>query len=564
MTINTEFEKNPSVFECGFQSVITVHGATFVPSVSDDGILSWTNDQKLPNPAPVKLKDEYCVTPQMFGAVADGVADDTDAVRAARDAAIAEKKALFFPAGTYLIHGTIELWNDCEIFGEGSRSVIRKMPAYTEILKPRGTTGGFAAGQNTFAVADGKRYTVGHDIYMGINYESMEGMCGRIVSINGNNVTVSAYPKFPTLGEGLDHGVPAQMVAAWNYATHEVVFSTSFPVFCSHRRKADGSWNVLRNINIHDLTIDGNRQTNEARPYSLSAIHFDSLDTVTTNDSKITMEPNENIRLENLNLHNSPSDGISIQSGKNIWITNCITANCGYNGVQFGVGTEIVSVVGCKLNADYCGYFDCAGVSSVSFSNNHFENCLTGIGGLDKRTRGLTVTGNIFRGCGVGIQAGATKNTDAMIAQDPSGTLYAGIPTTGITICNNTFYGNNLTGVGISFTQGHAFTVSGNTFRDLAVAMEMGETSHVYVSGNLIQDCMTVLKMGTGDATKTTNSAFIGNMIRAVKAGTSASVVIAYAENMLVRENIASGANAAVSADATAVDVSVVSNLVVA
>lgn len=31
-------------------------GATFVPSVSDDGVISWTNDKDLPNPEPVNIK----------------------------------------------------------------------------------------------------------------------------------------------------------------------------------------------------------------------------------------------------------------------------------------------------------------------------------------------------------------------------------------------------------------------------------------------------------------------------------------------------------------------------
>lgn len=33
-------------------------GATFTPSVSEDGVISWTNDRELPNPAPVNIKGE--------------------------------------------------------------------------------------------------------------------------------------------------------------------------------------------------------------------------------------------------------------------------------------------------------------------------------------------------------------------------------------------------------------------------------------------------------------------------------------------------------------------------
>lgn len=38
-------------------------GATFTPSVSEDGVISWTNDRELPNPAPVNIKGENGITP---------------------------------------------------------------------------------------------------------------------------------------------------------------------------------------------------------------------------------------------------------------------------------------------------------------------------------------------------------------------------------------------------------------------------------------------------------------------------------------------------------------------
>lgn len=43
----------------------------------------------------------FYVTPQQFGAVGDGVADDTAAIRAAADEASKTGKTLFFPVGTY-------------------------------------------------------------------------------------------------------------------------------------------------------------------------------------------------------------------------------------------------------------------------------------------------------------------------------------------------------------------------------------------------------------------------------------------------------------------------------
>lgn len=65
-----------------------------------------------------------------FGAVGDGVADDTAAIQAAIDAT----NCLFFPAGTYNISGpatntttAVALKGNLEIFGEGANTVIRQL-----------------------------------------------------------------------------------------------------------------------------------------------------------------------------------------------------------------------------------------------------------------------------------------------------------------------------------------------------------------------------------------------------------------------------------------------------
>lgn len=59
-------------------------GATFIPSVSADGVISWTNDKGLPNPEPVNIKGvngktpEYGVdygTPEQISEIAQSAAD---------------------------------------------------------------------------------------------------------------------------------------------------------------------------------------------------------------------------------------------------------------------------------------------------------------------------------------------------------------------------------------------------------------------------------------------------------------------------------------------------------
>ena len=58
MNINVTFEQNDMAFQPEFDAVIPVGGESvvFVPDVSEDGVLSWTNNGDLPNPEPVNIK----------------------------------------------------------------------------------------------------------------------------------------------------------------------------------------------------------------------------------------------------------------------------------------------------------------------------------------------------------------------------------------------------------------------------------------------------------------------------------------------------------------------------
>lgn len=59
----TNFSDNSKTYKAKVEDYVVVHngqngqnGATFIPDVSDDGVLSWSNDQGLPNPDPVNIK----------------------------------------------------------------------------------------------------------------------------------------------------------------------------------------------------------------------------------------------------------------------------------------------------------------------------------------------------------------------------------------------------------------------------------------------------------------------------------------------------------------------------
>ena len=68
-----------------------------------------------------ELRDHISV--KQFGAKGDGITDDTSAILAARTAAAG--KALYIPAGTYLISQEISLDNSTTVYGDGDGSLIK-------------------------------------------------------------------------------------------------------------------------------------------------------------------------------------------------------------------------------------------------------------------------------------------------------------------------------------------------------------------------------------------------------------------------------------------------------
>lgn len=62
MKLDLQFSESGGQFSANFGETSVIHdgqnGATFIPSVSTEGVISWTNDRDLPNPEPVNIKGE--------------------------------------------------------------------------------------------------------------------------------------------------------------------------------------------------------------------------------------------------------------------------------------------------------------------------------------------------------------------------------------------------------------------------------------------------------------------------------------------------------------------------
>ena len=103
-------------------------------------------------PGPMTLPDGFMKSVKDYGAMGDGVTDDTAALQAALSdgrsntttSYYGSPKGLFFPAGTYLIHDTL-VWNGCCVTLQGAGSS-------TSIIRLAPSAGGFGAASSPKAM----------------------------------------------------------------------------------------------------------------------------------------------------------------------------------------------------------------------------------------------------------------------------------------------------------------------------------------------------------------------------------------------------------------------------
>jgi len=134
-----------------------------------------------------------------FGAVGDGVANDTVAIQAAIDAN--PSKRIYLPSGNYLV-SIIEI-NNCKLFGDGDSTVITQTGSELYVIKSTGSKGSNSnlsanadTGANTCTVVDGSGFSDGDwvlitdsDAYSTASTTYRGGELIEIDSVAGNVIT---------------------------------------------------------------------------------------------------------------------------------------------------------------------------------------------------------------------------------------------------------------------------------------------------------------------------------------------------------------------------------------
>lgn len=319
-----------------------------------------------------------------YGAVGDGVTDDTPALEALFADAARLNKAAYIPAGTYMIRRPLTLKSGMEIYGDGNNSVIKKFPAAWHKLTDAIDTGVYNNDEDhtiTLKVDGVSGYHVGDHCFISYssnpfqpaNTRARYCSYGEIAEINETPIVengVEKYEvKFKSAYDSEKHGV------VYNHPVGAVL-STSFPVLRSWSFKDE-----CINVFIHDICIDGNRQTDgptyngvtyEPMEWANGCIHFDAYGTNKVNGIPYDKHSYNHVILR-CKIINSSYDGISDQGEGNLIVKDCVIENGAMHGVHMGTVFSGAIITGNQMTGvgvRGAGVFFCQDVTDVIIKDN--------------------------------------------------------------------------------------------------------------------------------------------------------------------------------------------------
>lgn len=269
----------------------------------------------------VQQRVQHYITPQMYGAMGNGITDDTEGIQKAIDSLDENVRILHFPSGTYLVSEDIILKSGIVLRGDGVDSVIQR-------------TGTDADRYNVLKLENGGRVTIENLFIKGdrsYGHEGTSGEWGMCIGLYGcSDVRINNC----TLTEGWGDGV---YVGA----------------------SEDGG---CYNISIDGCVIDSNRRN------GVSVIECDGFRMV---HSKLLNSDGT-----------APKAGIDFEpNSADQMVKNCLVADCYFSGNLIDVcvydrNAADVTVQNCKFNSRYGVQYDSVILGSPAVGAVNFCNCV--------------------------------------------------------------------------------------------------------------------------------------------------------------------------------------------
>jgi polygalacturonase len=345
-------------------------------NISDLGAFTPSGAGGVQRPVEDKLRDVVSV--KDFGAVGDGVANDTAAIQAALDAS----SRVYLPAGTYLVY-TLFLNSNQYFFGDGSVSTLKRFdnsvgnsatPANSMYIL---ATHAFSGG--TSNPADNKR-----NIYVGnMKLDGRGSEVGFGYQAFSHNMTINATSDmvlenvtfYDFRGDGCYVG--SGTTGGIERHNQNLTFRG-----CTFKNPTKNNRNGLSVIDCDDILVD--------------SCLFDTIGNTSLSSSVggIDFEPNantaiyRNVKIVNCTfreINSTNTSGITFfngqQTGDNIhtWLVEGCTFDRCYRGISTSAKNKTpdsdndgLTVKGCHFRNSTLEDINAGGLKSVLISNNHF------------------------------------------------------------------------------------------------------------------------------------------------------------------------------------------------
>lgn len=299
------------------------------------------------------LRDGSWVTPEEYGAVGDGVTDDSAAVLAA---VATGKHVQLDRSKTYLMTRNIKL-QEGQTFAGNNATMLRngQKSTTTNTTIEAGVT-------TTITLADASDFVVGDMIVVEQGGTYMTN--GRsITAINGNDVTVS--PPLQTSFTGTSN-----VYTAWHF------------IDCATNGRN----------RIRDVKFDADRS-------QWTFCRWELLDTIILRGTHCVVE--------NCTITNQPGEGV-VQFGSHHRVTGCYMETLNGNGVHFSLGDHCVvddcTIIETNLDTNMGHQEGCITWSSfckyMTVTNCWLQNGLRGCGGMSETSESVCrIVGNVIKDC---------------------------------------------------------------------------------------------------------------------------------------------------------------------
>lgn len=328
----------------------------------------------------ITLSGDKAIYVKSCGAVGDGTTDDTAALETAFSLGYTNKLPVVFEDGTYLIRRPLTLRNNMEVFGLGNATIKKKTSSTTQL------TAQLTAGSSTMTVASVSGFAVGDYICVSstANTHPAARHCsvGYITAINTSTrkITFESAFKEQKVGAVKTHAVGC-------YVTNSCAIIRSWGT----KYECIGAY-------VHNLTLDGNRQSGEFGDWMNGCIHLDA--GIGTTEGVVYDKAAYNNTFKNLTIKNSPFDGISDQSAGGGTFENCRISNSYMHGIHLGTDYNGATIVNNTISNTEKGaaFFWCQNVENIIVNGNIINGCYKGCSDFEYGTAGQSsiITNNIF------------------------------------------------------------------------------------------------------------------------------------------------------------------------